>query len=70
LHWVLDVTFGEDGARARKDNSPLNMNILRKTALKLLSDYKPPQKRLSLKKKMLIAAISPDKLDKIRFRKP
>jgi len=69
LHWTLDVFFGEDKARARKDNSPLNMNILRKTALKLLSDYKPPQKRLSLRKKMLIAAMNPDKLDLILFRK-
>ena len=24
LHWRLDVTFGEDAARQRKDNSPLN----------------------------------------------
>src|SRR5258707_13843172 len=22
LHWVLDVTFDEDGARTRKDNAP------------------------------------------------
>lgn len=25
LHWQLDVTFGEDASRARKDNSPLNL---------------------------------------------
>jgi len=68
LHWTLDVIFGEDKARARKDNSPLNMNILRKTALKLLSDYKPPQKRLSLRKKMFIAAMSPEKLTNILFQ--
>lgn len=30
LHWCLDVIFCEDAARARKDNSPLNMNVLRK----------------------------------------
>jgi predicted transposase YbfD/YdcC len=68
LHWMLDVMFKEDKARARKDNSPLNMNILRKTALKLLSDYNPQQKRLSLRKKMLIAAMNPDKLDAILFQ--
>jgi predicted transposase YbfD/YdcC len=28
LHWQLDVTFGEDSSRARKDNSPLNLNVL------------------------------------------
>lgn len=33
LHWNLDVIFREDDARARKDNSPLNMNILRKLPL-------------------------------------
>ena len=38
LHWQLDVTFGEDGSRARKDNSPLNLNVLRKTALTLLKE--------------------------------
>lgn len=32
LHWCLDVIFCEDSSRARKDNSPLNMNILRKNS--------------------------------------
>lgn len=36
LHWVLDVVFGEDGARTRKGNGPLNLAILRKLALNLL----------------------------------
>jgi predicted transposase YbfD/YdcC len=38
LHWHLDVTFGEDGSRARKDNSPLCLNILRKVAMTLLKE--------------------------------
>ena len=33
LHWCLDVIFREDALRARKDNSPLNMNIMRKTVM-------------------------------------
>jgi predicted transposase YbfD/YdcC len=33
LHWALDVTFGEDASRVRKDHSPANLNVLRKTAL-------------------------------------
>jgi predicted transposase YbfD/YdcC len=33
LHYVLDVAFGEDGSRLRKDNGPENMAILRKLAL-------------------------------------
>jgi predicted transposase YbfD/YdcC len=38
LHWHLDVTFGEDKSRERKDNAPLNLNVLRKTALTLLKE--------------------------------
>ena len=65
LHWMLDVVFEEDSARAKKDNSPLNMNILRKTAIKLLFDIKPNYKRLSYKKLMFKAALETDFLEKI-----
>lgn len=56
LHWQLDVTFREDDSRARKDNSPLNLNILRKQALSLLNnaDF---GKRVSLRRKMSRAAM-------------
>ena len=33
LHWQLDVTFGEDAARNRKDNGPPNIAVLRRRAL-------------------------------------
>ncbi|WP_223760811.1 ISAs1 family transposase [Myxococcus sp. RHSTA-1-4] len=36
LHWVLDVAFGEDDSRVRKDNAPENMAMLRHLALNLL----------------------------------
>ena len=36
LHWVLDVNFAEDGNRARKDNAPENLAILRRLALNIL----------------------------------
>ena len=36
LHWVLDMTFDEDRARARKDHGPENLAIVRKLALNLL----------------------------------
>ena len=29
LHWCLDAIFREDASRARKDNSPLNLNVMR-----------------------------------------
>ncbi|MGN1412435.1 MAG: hypothetical protein ACI4WH_08030 [Oscillospiraceae bacterium] len=35
--WCLDVIFCEDASKAKKDNSPLNLNISRKTALNLVS---------------------------------
>jgi len=36
LHWVLDVHFAEDANRARKDNAPENLAILRRLALNIL----------------------------------
>ena len=39
LHWVLDVTLGEDRARNRKDHGPENIAILRKIALNLLQTH-------------------------------
>ena len=54
LHWMLDVVFREDDARARKDNSPLNLNILRKIALSALKNVTLGQ--LSIRKKMMKAA--------------
>ena len=37
LHWHLDVTFNEDGCRARSGNAPLNLNIIRKLALQRIN---------------------------------
>ena len=67
LHWQLDVTFGEDGARQRKDNSPLNWNVLRKTALPLLRNA-PTGKNTSIKRKMFMAALDVDVLENILFQ--
>jgi predicted transposase YbfD/YdcC len=68
LHWCLDVVFREDDARARKDNSPLNMNILRKTALTLLKQF--DVRKFGLRKKMLNAALDVDALYTIVFGQP
>ena len=67
LHWNLDVIFREDASRARKDNSPLNMNILRKTALSLARKTDIGRKRLGARKKMLKAALNHNFLSKILF---
>lgn len=65
LHWCLDVIFREDSSRAKKDNSPLNMNILRKMALSLINQAKSG--RISKKKLMFKAALNPDVLLNILF---
>jgi predicted transposase YbfD/YdcC len=66
LHWMLDVNFREDGCRARKDNSPKNLNILRKVGLSLLRAV-DGGKRVSIKRKMLRAGLVPDFLLKVLF---
>lgn len=68
LHWSLDVIFDEDTSRARKDLSPLNLNILRKTALALCkhADFGP---RVSLKRKRFSAALDPQRFLAILFAK-
>ena len=40
LHWVLDVTFGEDGSKKRMGNSAENFNIIFKSALTILKKEK------------------------------
>lgn len=65
LHWCLDVIFREDALRARKDNSPLNLNILRKTALNLVSQAQ--YGRVSKKRLMFKAALEPEFFLKILF---
>jgi len=47
LHWVLDVSFGEDQSRIRKGNGPENMAIIRHCALNMIRGYK--SKRQSIK---------------------
>lgn len=36
LHWVRDVTFGEDGCRMRTGDGPQNLAALRNAAMTLL----------------------------------
>lgn len=46
LHWVLDVTFSEDGCRARTKNAPENMAILRRMVTNVLRKIKKPNETL------------------------
>jgi hypothetical protein len=56
LHWCLDVIFRQDASRARRDNSPLNLNVLRKIALPLL--YAADFGKIGIRKKTFRAAMS------------
>lgn len=51
LHWVLDVSFAEDGCRIRKDHSPQNMSLLRQIALNLLGQDKSTKVGIKAKRK-------------------
>jgi predicted transposase YbfD/YdcC len=66
LHWCLDVILNEDSARAKKGNSPLNMNIIRKTALSILDGVE--LHRTSKPKKMFMASLNPSLLERLIFR--
>lgn len=50
LHWVLDMSFGEDQSRIRKNNAPQAMAIIRHIALNLLQLTKAQMKRQSVKR--------------------
>jgi len=63
LHWVLDVTFGEDDCRVRKDHAPANFSLIRKLALNLLK--KENSRKISLPIKQAKASRSPQYLDTI-----
>jgi predicted transposase YbfD/YdcC len=59
LHWVLDVVFGEDGDRKRKDHAPENLNVVRKGVIALLR-RREPEKKTSYKRLMFKALMKDD----------
>jgi len=65
LHWVLDMCFGEDQCRIRKDNAPLAVATIRHVALNLLQKAKEkhPNKRISLKRLRKLAGWDNEILD-------
>jgi predicted transposase YbfD/YdcC len=60
LHWVLDVTFGEDRGRSRKGHAPENFGLLRRLALCLLK--REATSKRSIKGKRLRASWDEDYL--------
>jgi predicted transposase YbfD/YdcC len=51
LHWVMDVTFHEDYARNRKDNSAANMATMRHFALNLIKQDKETKGSIKTRRK-------------------
>ena len=51
LHWVLDVTFGEDASRIRRGDGAENFGLLRRVALNLLSQEQTVKASLKNKRK-------------------
>ncbi len=50
LHWVMDVTVGEDNSRVRKDNAPENMSMIKHITLNMIRQAKAKKyKQSSLK---------------------
>ncbi len=52
LHWMLDITFQEDGNRTRKDNSPENLSTLRRIAINLAKQDRATKASLKGKRRM------------------
>ncbi len=50
LHWVLDVSFGEDACRVRTDHGPQNLAVLRHVALNLLRLERTRQSSIATKR--------------------
>ena len=52
LHWTLDMSFGEDASRIRKDNAPLAIATIRHVALNLLQGAKQPRESIKRLRKL------------------
>lgn len=62
-HWVLDVQFGEDANRARKDHSAKNLGLIRRMSLNVIRHNDPSSQR-SLRRRKRLASLNDD----YRFR--
>ena len=51
LHWVLDVSFGEDACRIRKDQGAQTFAVLRHIALNLLRRERRHKRRIKARRK-------------------
>ena len=49
-HWVLDVQFGEDANRSRKNHSAANLALIRRMALNVIRHNGPSKHSLRMRK--------------------
>lgn len=63
LHWVMDVTFGEDASRIRKDHGGENVSWLRRLAITLIKNE--TNRKDSIRAKRLRAAYDTNYLQEI-----
>ncbi len=63
LHWVLDVTFGEDDSRIRNGHGPENMTLLKRMAISTLNQETTSKR--SIRQKAKLAAMRPDYMLKV-----
>jgi predicted transposase YbfD/YdcC len=64
LHWVLDVTFGEDSSRVRQRHAAQNLSRLKRLTLNILK-LAPMTKSKSIKSKRFVAGLDHEYLLKV-----
>jgi len=67
LHWVLDVSFGEDANRTRRGHGAENLSILRRVALSILNRHKD---KMTIPNMKFRAAIDPVFRTKLCLKPP
>jgi predicted transposase YbfD/YdcC len=67
LHWVLDVSFGEDGNRTRRGHGAENLSILRRAALSILNQHKG---KMTIPNMKFRAALDPEFRTKLFLKPP
>jgi len=65
LHWVLDVTFDEDGSRVRRGHAQQNFATMRRIALNMLNQE--TTRKDSLKGKHQLAGWDETYLERLVF---
>ena len=63
LHWVLDLTFGEDNSRIRQGHGPENFTLLKRMAISALNQETSSKR--SIRQKAKLASMRPDYMMKV-----